>query len=335
MPEQTPKESNASYREVTIPVMFGDGRTRKINYEQIKNIHSPTLLVTEVLTVKKRLLKQVQDMVATDQPISWDKVNDTLDVLTQLALEAAEAIARFGGNRWQSEQEVEVLSDERLSLIMHHKIATGLGTNYYAVIKILMEYLEELEQKGDSRSQSLKENILRIENLFGLAQKRTDPIVHVYPKLNDPGGYLREISFIEHENNLSLFKLWDAPELSQRNYDFFFQFEGDEIPSEPWKYLINRYFSGLPNLAETIKPEVMKKWRQGKITSHSDLTVEEYRDKEKGRWFERSERKAGTVMVVRMNFDFDHGNTANTEMFEDLITLIPKELLENPGDTVW
>ncbi len=328
-------ESPVSHLEITIPVMFGDGRIRRINYEQIKNIHSPSLLVTEVLTVRETLLKQIQNAIDANQSIDRDKVNAALDIFTQLALEAAEAIAKFGGNRWQLEQSGEEFSDDRLSLIMHHKNTTGLGTNFNAVIEILKEYYEGLEQKKDDRAKPLKENILRIEHLFELAKKRTDPVVHVYPKLNDPSGYLREITFIEHKNNLCFFQMWDASELNQCRYDFFFQFEGNEIASEPWKYLVDKYFSGLPNLAKPVKPETMAKWRQGKITSYSDLTIEEYRDNERGRWLERNERRAGSVIVVRVSFNFDHGNVANTKMLEDLITLVPQELLESSGNSVW
>jgi hypothetical protein len=81
---------------VELPVMFGDGRTRRIGYASIRGTHSPNLVLTEVGPVKRHLLDAAHYRRERDEPLDEDKLRSMVTLVDQLVLEAAEALAYYG-----------------------------------------------------------------------------------------------------------------------------------------------------------------------------------------------------------------------------------------------
>ncbi len=311
--------------------------------KQIKSIHSPVLAVTEVLSIRDQLEIQAKSMVENLQPINWEKLSDAVNVLDKLAIESVESIALLGGYKWRSEyRKKKFPSDDELVSIFHRNRGLSFGTDYEGIIEILEAYGKRFERNGDEVAPIFSDHLEKIRRIFTLVQERTDPVVNTF---GGEHGEITQICFFKRNDNVTYFESWKAHETGDRSFRFSFAYEGGDLKREPWRNYVESHFSGLSN-TQYRSPEdeaarrknLIENWgwteeRLKQLDYESDKNVEEYRDQESGRLFQRFERNGGEIHIVHIYYPVSANSHINDELHHDLIDLIPPELFGDHIDS--
>lgn len=137
---------SAEHDDVLIPVMFGDGRTRRINYASIKYTHAPNLTITEVGPVKPRLLATAEHLRSEGRPFDDEKVAAAVSLINDLMLEAAEALATYGTG-WPEPGEPLPSEEE---LVRRYRIMPVLLNEEEGIARVLSEHADGLENDGQA-----------------------------------------------------------------------------------------------------------------------------------------------------------------------------------------
>jgi hypothetical protein len=130
--------------DVTIPVMFGDGRTRRIGYRGIKGTHAPNLVITEVAPVKLALMETAERMRAGGEGVDEVRLAAAIALIDAVVLEAAEALAS-AGNGWP--EPGEPLPDET-ELVRRYRAMPVLLTEEAGIRAGLERHAESLAREG-------------------------------------------------------------------------------------------------------------------------------------------------------------------------------------------
>ncbi len=131
-------------KDVPIPVMFGDGRTRLVTYDQIKGTHSPNLVITEVTPIKEGMLALARSFRERGTAFHENTLTVAIPIIDALTVEAAEAMATKGV-WWPGPYDAPSTFDQLVATYRSYRV---LKEEHELIRQNLEQYRDRLQEEG-------------------------------------------------------------------------------------------------------------------------------------------------------------------------------------------
>jgi hypothetical protein len=141
--------SDSDDEEIKLPVMFGDGRVRRVGYTGIKRTHAPNLVITEVSPIKRHLHELADRWHHEGHPIDDERFARAHALVDALVVEAAEALAGHG-DYWPKPGEP---TRADAAIVENYRWYRVVLDEEEILTYILLEYAEDLGREGQRELQ--------------------------------------------------------------------------------------------------------------------------------------------------------------------------------------